>query len=245
MLIRFACYLCSFAEAKAVVVGPTDIYVKMGSEVILTVIIMVFTFTSHIHIVAFIPFIFNTLQCVVSQGPHELGTIYWYRGKYKCIFQFMLNSKHPKKIHWNCMYFVFGLSIRFDDIGCTSWFSIERHRIFPSNNCRHKMDRCTTFKVINAAGCCCSITLKLFTISAFGLLSPNPPPATASPTCCSQFDLSVFNIFISRLFRYLSFHTVIIVDVMVLLLDFFYRFLWLLLDCFCFVFIREQRKTFE
>lgn len=44
------------AEAKAVVVGPTDIYVKMGSEVMLT--------------------------CIVSQGPHELGTIYWYRGKH-------------------------------------------------------------------------------------------------------------------------------------------------------------------
>lgn len=45
----------SITEAKAVVIGPTDIYVKMGSEVVLT--------------------------CIVSQGPHELGTIYWYRGK--------------------------------------------------------------------------------------------------------------------------------------------------------------------
>ncbi|XP_031623671.1 uncharacterized protein LOC116340999 [Contarinia nasturtii] len=43
----------NIVEAKAVVVGPTDIYVKMGSEVVLT--------------------------CIVSQGPHELGTIYWYR----------------------------------------------------------------------------------------------------------------------------------------------------------------------
>lgn len=50
--------MCDFsvADAKAVVVGPTDIYVKMGSEVILT--------------------------CIVSQGPHELGTIYWYRGEH-------------------------------------------------------------------------------------------------------------------------------------------------------------------
>lgn len=35
--------------------GPSDIYVKVGSQVILT--------------------------CIVSQGPHELGTIFWYRGK--------------------------------------------------------------------------------------------------------------------------------------------------------------------
>ncbi|ETN57867.1 hypothetical protein AND_010559 [Anopheles darlingi] len=44
-----------FAEAKAVILGPTDLYVKMGSIV--------------------------TLTCIISQGPHDLGTIYWYRGK--------------------------------------------------------------------------------------------------------------------------------------------------------------------
>ncbi|XP_055299069.1 zwei Ig domain protein zig-8-like [Sitodiplosis mosellana] len=42
-------------EAKAVIPGPSDIYVKQGSEVVLT--------------------------CVVSQGPHELGQIFWLRGK--------------------------------------------------------------------------------------------------------------------------------------------------------------------
>lgn len=36
--------------------GPSDIYVKQGSEVVLT--------------------------CIVSQGPHELGQIFWLRGKY-------------------------------------------------------------------------------------------------------------------------------------------------------------------
>ncbi|XP_035776246.1 immunoglobulin superfamily member 10-like [Anopheles albimanus] len=41
-------------EAKAVILGPTDLYVKMGSIV--------------------------TLTCIISQGPHDLGTIYWYRG---------------------------------------------------------------------------------------------------------------------------------------------------------------------
>ena len=42
------------AEAKASIPGPSDIYVKMGSEV--------------------------TITCIVSQGPHELGTIFWHRG---------------------------------------------------------------------------------------------------------------------------------------------------------------------
>lgn len=41
-------------EAKAVIPGPSDIYVKQGSEVVLT--------------------------CIVSQGPHELGQIFWLRG---------------------------------------------------------------------------------------------------------------------------------------------------------------------
>lgn len=45
-----------FSEAKAVILGPTDLYVKMGSIV--------------------------TLTCVISQGPHDLGTINWHRGKY-------------------------------------------------------------------------------------------------------------------------------------------------------------------
>lgn len=43
------------AEAKAEIHGPRDLYVKMGSLV--------------------------TLACKVSQGPHELGTIHWYRGE--------------------------------------------------------------------------------------------------------------------------------------------------------------------
>ncbi|XP_065087252.1 zwei Ig domain protein zig-8-like [Ochlerotatus camptorhynchus] len=41
-------------EAKALILGPTDIYVKIGSAV--------------------------TLTCIITQGPHDLGTIYWYRG---------------------------------------------------------------------------------------------------------------------------------------------------------------------
>lgn len=36
--------------------GPSDIYVKQGSAVVLT--------------------------CIVSQGPHELGQILWLRGMY-------------------------------------------------------------------------------------------------------------------------------------------------------------------
>lgn len=35
--------------------GPPDLYVKSGSEI--------------------------TLICKLQQGPHDLGTIYWYKGK--------------------------------------------------------------------------------------------------------------------------------------------------------------------
>ncbi|VVC99377.1 unnamed protein product [Leptidea sinapis] len=41
-------------EAKAKVLGPADLYVKTGSSLALT--------------------------CVLSQGPHDLGTIFWYKG---------------------------------------------------------------------------------------------------------------------------------------------------------------------
>lgn len=34
--------------------GPPDIHVKAGSSV--------------------------TITCVISQGPHDLGTVYWYKG---------------------------------------------------------------------------------------------------------------------------------------------------------------------
>ena len=42
-------------EAKAIILGQSDLYVKMGSKVMLT--------------------------CVISQGPHDLGTISWYKGE--------------------------------------------------------------------------------------------------------------------------------------------------------------------
>ncbi|XP_044735739.1 zwei Ig domain protein zig-8-like isoform X2 [Chrysoperla carnea] len=41
-------------ESKARILGPRDLYVKTGSAV--------------------------TLTCVISQGPHDLGTVFWYRG---------------------------------------------------------------------------------------------------------------------------------------------------------------------
>lgn len=118
------CLLLHFPEAKAVVVGPTDIYVKTGSEVILT--------------------------CIVSQGPHELGTIYWYRGK--CTYIIFIETRGNEVVMKQIFYEIAHvyLSIRFDYARCTSWFSIERHRIFTSNNCWHQMDRCPTFKVRNA-----------------------------------------------------------------------------------------------
>lgn len=41
------------SEARARIQGPSDIYLKTGSLLILT--------------------------CVMSQGPHDLGTVAWYR----------------------------------------------------------------------------------------------------------------------------------------------------------------------
>jgi len=46
--------LLSVAEARARIMGPPDIYVKTGSLL--------------------------TLTCLMSQGPHDLGTVAWYRG---------------------------------------------------------------------------------------------------------------------------------------------------------------------
>ncbi|EFN87758.1 hypothetical protein EAI_13197, partial [Harpegnathos saltator] len=40
--------------ARARIIGPPDIYVKTGSLL--------------------------TLTCLMSQGPHDLGTVAWYRG---------------------------------------------------------------------------------------------------------------------------------------------------------------------
>ncbi|XP_018906362.1 zwei Ig domain protein zig-8 [Bemisia tabaci] len=42
-------------ESKAKILGPSEVYIKSGSEL--------------------------TLTCVISQGPHNLGTIFWYRGE--------------------------------------------------------------------------------------------------------------------------------------------------------------------
>lgn len=57
--LSFSSHFLSFVffptEAKAIILGQSDLYVKMGSKVILT--------------------------CVISQGPHDLGTISWYRGE--------------------------------------------------------------------------------------------------------------------------------------------------------------------
>lgn len=50
-----------FTELKAVVLGTADLYVKTGSDINLT--------------------------CKISKGPHELGTVFWYKGIFnKLIF---------------------------------------------------------------------------------------------------------------------------------------------------------------
>lgn len=55
-MLKNVSYHFSFAaELKARVLGPSDLYVKSGSEI--------------------------TLICKLQQGPHDLGTIYWYKGK--------------------------------------------------------------------------------------------------------------------------------------------------------------------
>uniref|UniRef100_A0A182X4B7 Ig-like domain-containing protein n=1 Tax=Anopheles quadriannulatus TaxID=34691 RepID=A0A182X4B7_ANOQN len=41
-------------QLRARILGPTDIFVKSDSEI--------------------------TMTCVIQQGPHELGTIFWYKG---------------------------------------------------------------------------------------------------------------------------------------------------------------------
>ncbi|VEN61546.1 unnamed protein product, partial [Callosobruchus maculatus] len=41
-------------EAKARILGPSDLHVKAGSSI--------------------------TLTCLISQGPHDLGTVFWYKG---------------------------------------------------------------------------------------------------------------------------------------------------------------------
>ncbi|XP_065369129.1 V-set and immunoglobulin domain-containing protein 1 [Calliphora vicina] len=47
-------YTFNVVELKATIIGPTDLYVKSGSDINLT--------------------------CKIMQGPHELGNIFWYKG---------------------------------------------------------------------------------------------------------------------------------------------------------------------
>ncbi|XP_046810977.1 uncharacterized protein LOC111690349 [Lucilia cuprina] len=47
-------YTFNVVELKATIIGPTDLYVKSGSDINLT--------------------------CRIIQGPHELGNIFWYKG---------------------------------------------------------------------------------------------------------------------------------------------------------------------
>jgi hypothetical protein len=61
--------ICVFPEAKARIMGPADLYVKTGSSVSLT--------------------------CVISQGPHDLGTVFWYRGS-AIIHQPVLTTGQPQ-----------------------------------------------------------------------------------------------------------------------------------------------------
>lgn len=45
----------NISELKAQILGPNDLYVKSGSQII--------------------------INCKLTQGPHDLGSILWYKGK--------------------------------------------------------------------------------------------------------------------------------------------------------------------
>ncbi|XP_058061017.1 zwei Ig domain protein zig-8-like [Anopheles bellator] len=47
-------YTLNVIELRARILGPSDIFIKSGSEI--------------------------TLVCAIQQGPHELGTVFWYKG---------------------------------------------------------------------------------------------------------------------------------------------------------------------
>ena len=60
----FFFFIFFLAELKATIIGPTDLYVKSGSDINLT--------------------------CKIMQGPHELGNIFWYKGNLLFHFHFLL-----------------------------------------------------------------------------------------------------------------------------------------------------------
>lgn len=59
LVYLFSIHLYSFSEARARINGTSDIYVKTGSLL--------------------------TLTCLMSQGPHHLGTVAWYRGNHAVV----------------------------------------------------------------------------------------------------------------------------------------------------------------
>uniref|UniRef100_A0A182P5I2 Ig-like domain-containing protein n=1 Tax=Anopheles epiroticus TaxID=199890 RepID=A0A182P5I2_9DIPT len=46
-------YVLNVIELHARILGPSDIFIKSGSEI--------------------------TMVCIIQQGPHELGTVFWYK----------------------------------------------------------------------------------------------------------------------------------------------------------------------
>lgn len=107
-------FLPFFAEAKAVVSGPSDIYVKTGSEVVIT--------------------------CTVSQGPHELGTIFWYLGNLPSSANSILHNDAKTKSFYFCFK-------RFCKHRPRFILSHKWHRISGANKYWHRMDRFIAIKV--------------------------------------------------------------------------------------------------
>lgn len=77
-------FLLFYVELRAIIQGPTDLYVKTGSDI--------------------------NLVCKIEKGPHDLGAVFWYKGK--------------KMIH----FFLFFLFIIFFLFSCP-WTDVYIHFI--------------------------------------------------------------------------------------------------------------------
>ncbi|XP_053683624.1 zwei Ig domain protein zig-8 [Sabethes cyaneus] len=64
-------YVLNVIELRARILGPSDIFVKSGSEIIMT--------------------------CVIQQGPHDLGTVFWYKGNTLIESTIQENSIHTSE----------------------------------------------------------------------------------------------------------------------------------------------------
>ncbi|KFB50324.1 AGAP005068-PA-like protein [Anopheles sinensis] len=62
-------YVLNVIELRARILGPSDIFIKSGSEI--------------------------TIVCVIQRGPHELGLVFWYKGSSLLEPHTQENNVHP------------------------------------------------------------------------------------------------------------------------------------------------------